>query len=327
MAVEEGRAVLNQGTETEAAPEVVILRPRLVERVWGATELPAYLEQPQAGRPIGEAWLTAVECVAEGPGEPTLAEMVRRWPAEFGADQFGEFPLLIKLLFPREKLSVQVHPNDAEARAIGQPRGKSECWYVLSAEPGAEVALGLREELTSSEVERAIQDGKLESKLHYQPVKAGDLVYVEAGTIHAIGPGMVVLEIQQYSDTTYRLYDYGRPRELHLKQGLAVTKQRTASGLVAPVKHDGFTTLVSSPYFVVDRFEVAPQIKVPMHAAGEMQILIATGEGATLRLPSEQTIPLSPGHAVILSAKASGEYVLEGARQAEVIRVKGAHAG
>ena len=156
--------------------------------------------------------------------------MTREWPKEFGAEQPGEFPLLMKFLFPREWLSVQVHPNDAEAQAIGQPRGKNECWYVLSAEPDAKLALGFREKMTPEEIERAIHEGTLESKLQYVPVKAGDMVYVEAGTIHAIGPGMVVLETQQYSDTTYRLYDYGRPRELHLKDGLAVTKAQTEVG-------------------------------------------------------------------------------------------------
>ena len=139
----------------------------------------------------------------------TLGEVTREWPKEFGAEQPGEFPLLMKFLFPREWLSVQVHPNDAEAQAIGQPRGKNECWYVLSAEPDAKLALGFREKMTPAEIERAIHEGTLESKLQYVPVKAGDMVYVEAGTIHAIGPGMVVLETQQYSDTTYRLYDYG----------------------------------------------------------------------------------------------------------------------
>ena len=184
----------------------------------------------EAGHPVGEAWLTSVDCAVEGQSSATLGDMTRVWPKEFGADKPGEFPLLMKFLFPREWLSVQVHPNDAEAQAIGQPRGKNECWYVLSAEPGAKLALGFREEMTPEEIERAIHEGTLESKLKYVPVKAGDMVYVDAGTIHAIGPGMVVLETQQYSDTTYRLYDYGRPRELHLKDGLAVTKPQTGCG-------------------------------------------------------------------------------------------------
>lgn len=305
----------------KSAPEAVILRPWLSERIWGVTELPAFLEQPKPGHPIGEAWLTALDCIAEEPNHATLGELTQRWPAAFGAQAGAEFPLLIKLLFPREKLSVQVHPNDEQARAIGQPRGKNECWYVLSAEPGAEIALGLREEMTPEEIEHSIQNGTLESKLHYVPVKAGDMVYVEAGTIHAIGPGMVVLETQQYSDTTYRLYDYGRPRELHLKQGLAVTRLHTASGRIDPVEHDGFTTLIRSPYFIVDRFRLAPGSEQCIALPGQMQILIALEPGASVRLSALHTLALPTGHAVILPAKVCAEEVLVGATQTEVIRV------
>ena len=227
----------------------------------------------------------------------------------------------MKFLFPREWLSVQVHPNDAEAQAIGQPRGKNECWYVLSAEPDAKLALGFREEITPEEIERAIREGTLESKLKYVPVKAGDMVYVEAGTIHAIGPGMVVLETQQYSDTTYRLYDYGRPRELHLKDGLAVTKARTRSGLVEPVEQDGFTRLISSLYFVVDRFWTAAGSSAGLKFGGRMQILVALSEGASVRLGSGASVQLPAGRAVVLPAEEKAQYLLEGTGKAEVIRV------
>ena len=243
----------------------------------------------------------------------TLGEVTREWPKEFGAEQPGEFPLLMKFLFPREWLSVQVHPNDAEAQAIGQPRGKNECWYVLSAEPDAKLALGFREKLTPEEIERAIHEGTLESKLQYVPVKAGDMVYVEAGTIHAIGPGMVVLETQQYSDTTYRLYDYGRPRELHLKDGLAVTKAQTKSGLVAPVEQDGFTRLISSPYFVVDRFWTAVGSSTDLESQGRMQILVALHEGASVRTGDGARVQLPAGRAVVLPGRENAQYVLEGA--------------
>ncbi|HEY5382463.1 MAG TPA: type I phosphomannose isomerase catalytic subunit [Acidobacteriaceae bacterium] len=316
-----GAAELKGGQDLQASPELVILRPWLSERIWGCTELPSFLEQPKPGHPIGEAWLTAAQCVVEGQGELTLGELARRWPGSFGADECGEFPLLIKFLFPREKLSVQVHPNDEEARAIGQPRGKNECWYVLSAEPGAELALGFREELTRAEMERAIHDGTLESKLRYLPVKAGDMAYVEAGTIHAIGPGLVILETQQYSDTTYRLYDYGRPRPLHLTEGLAVTKAHTNAGLVAPVKHDGFVRLIRSPYFVVDRFELSSGVSRPLGLDGRMQILIALKNGAAIRLGSERSVHLPAGHAMVLTAKPNVSHTLEGSENVEIIRI------
>jgi mannose-6-phosphate isomerase len=227
----------------------------------------------------------------------------------------------MKFLFPREWLSVQVHPNDEEAQAIGQPRGKNECWYVLSAEPGATLALGFREEITHEEMERAIREGTLESKLRYVPVKAGDMVYVEAGTIHAIGPGMVVLETQQYSDTTYRLYDYGRPRELHLKDGLAVTKPQTKAGLVEPVEMDGFTRLISTPYFVVDRFRTSSESSADLGMRGRMQILVALQEGARLKSKENRRFAIPAGQAVVLPAKEESSYVLEGTAEAEVVRV------
>ena len=143
---------------------------------------------------------------------------------------------------------------------------------------------------------------------------------VEAGTIHAIGPGMVVLESQQYSDTTYRLYDYGRPRELHLKDGLAVTKAQTRSGLVAPVEQDGFTRLISSPYFVVDRFWTAVGSSRDLELRGRMQILVALSEGASVRADDGEKVQLPAGRAVVLPGRANAEYVLEGAGRAEVIR-------
>lgn len=318
MAVSESAAAGGRGQDSEPAPQFAVLQPWLSERIWGATELPPFLEQPKPGHPVGEAWLTAVDCKVEG-GEATLGELTQRWPKAFGADEPGEFPLLIKFLFPHEWLSVQVHPNDAEAQAIGQPRGKNECWYVLSAEPGAKLALGFEGEITAAEMEQAIRKGTLESRLRYVPVKAGDMVYVEAGTIHAIGPGMVVLETQQYSDTTYRLYDYGRPRELHLKDGLAVTKARTKAGPVAPVEKGGFTRLISTQYFIVDRFRGGEPRDLGL--AGQMQILIALNEGASVRAGDGKAFAVPAGHAVVLPVRGDGGYVLEGETNAEVIRV------
>jgi mannose-6-phosphate isomerase len=303
------------------APEIVILKPRLDERIWGVPELPAFLEQPRPGQLIGEAWLTDVRCVADDPQGATLDELAHRWPAAFGADERGEFPLLIKFLFPREKLSVQVHPNDEEARRVGQPRGKTECWYVLSAEPGAAIALGLRESLSPAEIEQAIHAGTLEEKLRYVPIKTGDMVFVEAGTIHAIGPGMVMLETQQYSDMTYRLFDYGRPRELHLKEGIAVTKPRTSSGLVTPVEHEGFTRLIRSPYFVVDRFKPAAGRMLPLGFGGQMQILIALETGSAVQLANGREVGLPAGHAVILTASAGAGCGLTGKGAADVMRI------
>jgi len=296
----------------------VSLRPIFSERVWGVETLPEWYAQPEAGKPIGEAWLTAETCVVD-TGEfagVSLEEMTRRFPEAFAGGGAAEFPLLVKTLFPREKLSVQVHPNDAQAGALGLGRGKTECWYVVSAEPGAELALGFREEISAEEIRAAIADGTLEEKLNYVEVKAGDMVFVDAGTVHSIGPGMVILETQEYSDITYRLYDYGRPRELHVDAGLAVMRTSSSAGLVAPVAMDGYTRLVRSDYFVVDRF-AASDAGAALGLSGKMQMLFALGAGASVE-GGGGSVGLDPWRVVVLPGEGV-EYLLRGA--GDVIRI------
>jgi mannose-6-phosphate isomerase len=162
-----------------------------VEKPWGRTDLPS-----SDGRRIGEIWF-------EAPDGRTL-------------------PLLVKHIFTSDKLSVQVHPDDGQARARGLPNGKSECWYILRAEPEAALALGFSKSVSKEEMRRAALDGSIERLMDWKRVSAGDFFYVPAGTVHAIGAGLSLIEVQQQSDTTYRLYDYGRPRELHLEDGVDV---------------------------------------------------------------------------------------------------------
>ena len=171
------------------------------------------------------------------------------------------------------------------------------------------------------EVRAAIEDGTIESKMRMVPVTAGDMVFVDAGTVHAIGPGMVVLETQQYSDTTYRLWDYGRPRELHVEAGSAVSKAETEAGRVAPSEMDGFIRLVSSPYFAVDRFTGGAG-EASLGQGDKLQILIALADGSTLQreggAAAREEITLPRGQAVVLPV-GSGPYRLAAA--GEVIRV------
>jgi mannose-6-phosphate isomerase len=236
------------------------LKPVFVERVWGREDLKPWFEEHPAGK-IGEAWLTGPDCVIVGGDEDgrTLASLSAQCVGTLdGLVGGGEFPLLVKMLFPNEKLSVQVHPDDDEARALGLSRGKTECWYVLDAVPGATVACGLKPGVTVEAVRKGIEDGTVESLLELLPVKTGEMILVEAGTVHAILPGVVLLEVQQTSDVTYRLFDYGRDRDLHLEDGLKVVKLKNGSGTVESVKSDTYTRLVDTKYFVVDRFEVPP---------------------------------------------------------------------
>ena len=314
-----------QSSPAHASSAPVVLEPILVERIWGVNSLAPWHGVPgedSLPKPIGEIWLTAETCKtsAGAAGGETLAHLTAASPKAFGDPEKHGFPLLIKLLFPREKLSVQVHPDDEQARALGMPRGKTECWYVLSAEPGAQVAVGFREPLTTEQVAAAIADGSIESKLRMIDVKAGEMVFVDAGTVHAIGPGMVVLETQQYSDTTYRLWDYGRPRELHVEAGMAVTRTASDAGLVEPVEMEGFARLVSSPYFVVDRFLVDAEATQPLRESGKLQILIALGKDCELVSEGEASITLPRGQAVVLPI-ADREYSLRAEDAVEVVRV------
>jgi mannose-6-phosphate isomerase len=141
----------------------------------------------------------------------------------FEGNTTTDLPLLLKYIFTSERLSVQVHPDDAQARSRGLIRGKTECWYILDAEPGATLGLGLREAISTAELRRAALDGSLDQLMNWVPVAPGDFFYVPAGTIHAIGAGITLVEFQQNSDRTYRLFDYGRPRELHVDEAVAVS--------------------------------------------------------------------------------------------------------
>jgi mannose-6-phosphate isomerase len=200
---------------------------RMVEKVWGRQNLPPPFAAPADLR-IGEIWF-------EPP--PELPQV------------------LVKYLFTSEKLSVQVHPSDAQA-LCGEV-GKEECWLILDAEPDACLAIGFNREVTIDEVEAAARECSIESLLTWHPARAGDLFYLPAGTVHAIGPGLSLVEVQQASDTTFRLYDYGRPRELHLERGLAVADR-------APWARSNYCyaterqVLVDGPHFRLDRVEGMP---------------------------------------------------------------------
>ncbi len=279
------------------------LTPFFSERVWGRASLAPWYAETGTPELVGEAWLTGPQCVVEtGPRSGwTLAEVAKQTGAELlGEGGDGEFPLLVKILFPNDKLSVQVHPDDAQARAMGQARGKTECWYVLDAEPGAAVALGLREGADAAGVERAIAEGTLEEMLVQVPVRAGEMVFVDAGTVHAIGPGVTLLETQQTSDTTFRMCDYGRPRELHVEQGIRATRFKTRAGKVTPrVLGEGCTRLIEERYFTVDRFEVeGGEVRLEMPGAGclvglEGSCVVANGAGE---------VELRKGTAVVVPA-------------------------
>ncbi|MBB6122414.1 class I mannose-6-phosphate isomerase [Sphingobium subterraneum] len=178
------------------------LKTHFVEKPWGRAQLPAPFDAIAAqaglgGKTIGEVW--------------------------FEPEDGTQLPLLVKYIFTSEKLSVQVHPTDAQGHARGLPGGKTECWYILDAEPGANLGLGTVKPLDGEALRAAALDGSIEQLMDWKAVKPGEFYFVPAGTVHAIGVGVSLIEIQQNVDVTYRLYDYGRPRELHLDDGVAVS--------------------------------------------------------------------------------------------------------
>jgi mannose-6-phosphate isomerase len=199
------------------------LERRYVEKPWGRTELPPMFNAP-AGKRIGEVWFTGG----------------------------GNLPLLAKYIFTSERLSIQVHPNDEEARERGLKEGKSECWTIVDARPGARLGLGLKREISKGELRAAALDGSIEDLIDWRRVTTGDFIFVPPGTIHAIGGGISLLEFQQNSDVTYRLYDYGRPRELHLDDGIAVSKPAPfPAALVQHLSGDEERILVDGPHFTL----------------------------------------------------------------------------
>lgn len=216
------------------------LRAVPVERVWGRTDIPDGFPRLGDGVPVGEIWFETAP----------------------------EAPLLVKYLFTAERLSIQVHPDDAAARASGHKRGKDEAWYILDAEPDARLGLGLTHEVSRDELREAARDGSIEALLDWRTVTPGELFYSPAGTIHAIGGGISLIEIQQNLDLTYRLYDYGRPRELHLEEGIEVA----APGPWSPAPADG-PVLAKGGAFRVERWTRSgrlsgPAVVVPLAGAG-----------------------------------------------------------
>ncbi len=297
------------------------MQPGFDPRPWGTQDLSPIYPNHKFEEKIGEAWLSGDDCkVANGPlKNRTLSQLSQEYQRELVGDAARDakrFPLLLKFLFPHEKLSVQVHPDDAQALRVGQPWGKTECWYIAHAKPGAQIALGLKPGVSVGDLEQAIHQKRAEEVLNWVNVFAGDMIYVAGGTVHTLGPGSVVVETQQQSDTTYRLYDYGRPRELHLKDGLAAVKERVRSGKVlrpAPSQIGGnnrYAPLVGAPYFVVDMFEAKDPLELQTQDSSgrsSVQILVAVEGCGVIEAPGMDPVTLAKGDAVVVPASV-GKY-------------------
>jgi mannose-6-phosphate isomerase len=312
----------------------LLMQPAFDPRPWGTLDLsPIYPNQKFSER-IGEAWLTGDNCqVTNGPfAKRTLAELSK----EFGSALVGtaardpqRFPLLVKFLFPEDKLSVQVHPDDATAQKFGEPWGKTECWYVAHARPGSQIALGLKPGVTAAQFEQGIKENRAEELLNWINVNQGEMIYVAGGTVHTLGPGAVIVETQQQSDTTYRLYDYGRPRPLHLEQGLASVKEQVGSGKVirpAPIALGGgksrLSSVIAAPHFTVDFLELEEPYEFSTRDASgkdSAQILTAIEGCGIVEVEGRAPVTLAKGDAVVIPA-ALGKFSVRPQWTAEILK-------
>ncbi|MGO9316646.1 MAG: type I phosphomannose isomerase catalytic subunit [Terracidiphilus sp.] len=312
------------------------IAPWFAERVWGSRDLHPWYDQVASGdHPIGEAWLTGEQCiVATGVhAGQTLGALFAQAPEALlgtAAPRSGGSPLLIKVIFAKEKLSVQVHPDDAMAQKYGYPRGKAECWYVLEAEPGAQVACGLTPGVTLDQVKEGIEKGTLESSLNMLHVAPGEMIFVDAGTVHSIWPGSILLETQQNCDLTYRMYDYGRGRELHIQKSLEAVKLVTRAGKIPPRVLPDRSILMEGDYFCVESLGVvgsrtSASISGPILAAdGEpspgLQYLFAAAGVAKIAGEGFEPLELPTGGIAAIPA-ASPEFNVEDCGGLNLIRI------
>lgn len=287
------------------------LLPGFKERIWGAPNLKRWFDTaPDAT--VGEAWFTAEENrTADGS---TLGDLLRDNPQILGnagdPSHPSLCPLLVKFLFTADRLSVQVHPKDDYARRHHDSLGKTEAWFVVDAEPGATVALGFKGQISPERLRSSAASGDIERLLDWRSVKSGDIILVPAGTVHAIGAGVTICEIQENSDITYRLYDYGRPRELHLDHGCAVSDLGPYAGWSGSSESSSERTMLAEcDYF---RIEHLHQKGKKIELAGELPhytlLISISGQGRIGRQSFERAqvwmVPAGANPVVIESDEA-----------------------
>lgn len=304
------------------------LSPAFKDYIWGGTRLITEMGKNCELRPLAESW----ELSAHIDGPSTIAsgdyagmsfrDFVERNPMSMGTacQNESEFPILIKFIDAQQSLSIQVHPYEEYAQWVEHEHGKTEMWVVLDSEPGAFIYYGFEHTITRDEMRRRIEDGSLTDVLHSAPCKAGDVFFIPAGTIHAIGAGLLIAEIQQSSNATYRVFDFGRlgadgkPRELHIDKALDVTTTAPVTANAEPVQIAAtseyqLSTLVSCEHFTTSRLFLAGRYCTEITEESFIAVLCIAGE---LKLQSEElTLSLKRGEAAFLPA-GCGSVAFEG---------------
>ncbi len=303
----------------------LLLAPALHVKVWGGWRLADHMHKDlPTDEPYGESWEMhdSARVVNGALADRTLGDLL----LSYGVDLIGKLssltegvPLLVKLLDATDWLSVQVHPNDAQASELeGEPRGKTEAWYVIAAEPESRLVIGVQPGTTQEQMAAAIRENRLEDLLVYAGVVPGDVLYIPAGTVHALGPGILIYEIQQSSDTTYRLYDWGRmdlngqPRQLHIEKGVQVSQLEK----LPAIKHTGGDTgstisIVDSPYFQTVLHQLDDD-QVELDTRGEVfHAVTCIAGGATVTTGQHPTVTLETGQTVFIPA-VIGHYTIIG---------------
>lgn len=316
-----GSSAYSKGAVTEPSLYPYLLEPKLMPAIWGGKALVRdFGKHGDASADIGESWECWDENVVRNGAY--AGKRVADLRAELGANLLGDidttaiFPILTKLIDARGSLSVQVHPTDAYAERVEHQRnGKTECWYILAAEPQAELVLGWSQDTTREEYERRVADGTLADILRRVPVKAGESFFLPAGMLHAIGAGIVLFETQQASDLTYRIFDWnrvgadGKPRELHVQKAADVLDYgRGHAGALEPLAYafEGFqrTALIADRHFVVERVG-ATETAADMNTHDRPLILLSLESPLELTC-AESAVTLDPFSTALIPAAAKG---------------------
>ena len=315
------------------------LIPAFKDYLWGGTRLRDVYKKPCDLDKVAESWELSTHPAGESRisggeyGGVTLTEYFKANPGVLGehVQKFESFPVLIKLIDAKEPLSIQVHPSDEYALKAEHEYGKTEMWYIVDCDPGASLYFGVSRTVTPEEFRNRIENNTVEKVLNRVPVRPGDVFFIEAGTLHAIGGGILICEIQQNSNCTYRVYDYGRRgadgqlRELHIDKALDVSRLTPSEGTgkaleTQTISGGSMTRLAECRYFTADRFNVESEVSIFI-GAGSFISLTAV-EGAGQISGPENTVDFSPGDTLFIPA-GSGAVTVRGKSTLIAVGVKG----